>query len=109
MSSENTEDQIVPDYSIKGNFPNYQGLLNAYSQGKQDMKAESKVKPKLHKMLDTRSQKERDKDNEEMDKRATAIQNKAWRDDVKEIIKEVGEVGKEKVKQVGKKIKWFIK
>ena len=101
MSSENTEDQIVPDYSIKGNFPNYQGLLNAYSQDKQDMKAESKVKPKLLKMLDERKPKERDDDNKEMEKRATAIQNKEWRDDVKDRIKEVG---KEKVKQVGKKI-----
>ena len=104
MSSKNTEDQIVPDYNIKGNFPNYQGLLNAYSQGKQDMKAESKVKPKLLKMLDERTQLERDDDNEEMEKRATSIQNKEWRDDVKERVKEVGEVGKEKVKQVGKKI-----
>ena len=101
MSSENVEDEIVQDYSIKGNFPNYQGYLNAYSQKKQDMKAESKVKPKLRKMLDGRTQEERDKDNRKMEKRAKAIENKEWREDVKEKAKEIG---KETAKNVGEKI-----
>lgn len=101
MSSENMEDEIVSDYSIKGKSPNYQGLLNAYSQDKQDMKSESKVTPKLRKMLDGRTEEERDKDNRKMEKRAKAIENKEWREDVKEKAKEIG---KETAKKVGEKI-----
>lgn len=101
MSSENMEDEIVPDYSIKGKSPNYQGLLNDYSQRKQDMKAESKVKPKLHKMLDERTQEQRDRHNRKMENQTKAIQNKEWREDIKD---EVKKVGKETAKKVGEKI-----
>ena len=101
MSSENMEDEIVSDYSIKGKSPNYQGLLNAYSQDKQDMKYESKVTPKLRKILDGRTEEERDKDNRKMEKRAKAIERKELREDVKEKAKEIG---KETAKKVGEKI-----